>query len=173
MPPPTVQPPLLAERQSIGHEDDIEGYTEFLNHIGREIDSARIAVAKTANQVITRSYWEIGRRIVELEQCGKSRTELYGERIIDRLSVDLARRYGRGFSRSNLYNFKAFYIMKNIIQTPSGQSFPLSWSHYTRLLSVKDPSARVFYEESAIRVTVGLHVSSTDKSVRIFTRGQR
>ncbi|MCX6110591.1 MAG: PDDEXK nuclease domain-containing protein [Proteobacteria bacterium] len=129
----------------------MEDYTEVLDHIGREIDSARLAVAKTANQVITRAYWEIGRRIVELEQRGKSRTELYGERIIDRLSVDLARRYGRGFSRSNLYNFKAFYLMKNIVQTVSGQSFPLSWSHYIKLLSVKDTSARVFYEESAIR----------------------
>ena len=136
---------------SDGHGDAIEGYTEVLDHIGREIDSARLAVAKTANQVITRAYWEIGRRIVELEQRGKSRTELYGERIIDRLSVDLARRYGRGFSRSNLYNFKAFYLMKNIVQTVSGQSFPLSWSHYIKLLSVKDTSARVFYEESAIR----------------------
>jgi predicted nuclease of restriction endonuclease-like (RecB) superfamily len=134
-----------------GNDDGIEGYTEVLNHIGREIDSARLAVAKAANQMITRTYWEIGRRIVELEERGKSRTELYGERIIDRLSLDLARRYGRGFSRSNLYNFKAFYIMKNIIQTVSGQSFPLSWSHYTRLLSVKDPNARAFYEESAIR----------------------
>lgn len=134
-----------------GHDDAIEGYSEVLNHIGREIDSARLAVAKTANQMITRIHWEIGRRIVELEERGKSRTELYGERIVDRLSLDLARRYGRGFSRSNLYNFKAFYLMKNIIQTTSGQSFPLSWSHYTRLLSVKDPSARAFYEESAIR----------------------
>ncbi|MCX6106170.1 MAG: DUF1016 N-terminal domain-containing protein, partial [Proteobacteria bacterium] len=142
---------LQAEAQHIAFDDEIESYAEVLNHIGREIDSARREIAKTANQLITMTYWEIGRRIIELEERGKSRSELYGERIIDRLSIDLTRRFGRGFSRSNLYNFRAFYLMKNIIQMSSGQCFPLSWSHYTRLLSVKDHAARAFYEESAIR----------------------
>lgn len=47
-----------------------------------------------------------------------------------------------------------------ILQTPSGQSidlsvlaqaFPLSWSAYVRLLSVKNPQARAFYETEALR----------------------
>jgi predicted nuclease of restriction endonuclease-like (RecB) superfamily len=41
-------------------------------------------------------------------------------------------------------------------QTPSGKSqtlpvFPLSWSHYVRLLSLKSDQARQFYEEEALR----------------------
>ncbi|MDZ7624324.1 MAG: PDDEXK nuclease domain-containing protein [Ignavibacteriaceae bacterium] len=47
----------------------------------------------------------------------------------------------------------------NISQTPSAQSFftefselfPLPWSHYVRLLSVKDEQARKFYESEALR----------------------
>jgi predicted nuclease of restriction endonuclease-like (RecB) superfamily len=37
-----------------------------------------------------------------------------------------------------------------ILQTPSAQ-FPLPWSHYVRLLSVENPSAREFYETEALR----------------------
>ena len=34
---------------------------------------------------------------------------------------------------------------------PLAQSFPLSWSHYVSLLSVKKPEARTFYEAEALR----------------------
>jgi predicted nuclease of restriction endonuclease-like (RecB) superfamily len=47
----------------------------------------------------------------------------------------------------------------DIIHTPSEQftlqqlslAFPLPWSHYVRLLSVKPPEARAFYESEAVR----------------------
>ena len=46
-----------------------------------------------------------------------------------------------------------------IVQTPSAQlsqsyvysQFPLPWSHYVKLLGVKNPEARVFYENEALR----------------------
>lgn len=41
-----------------------------------------------------------------------------------------------------------------ILQTLSDESsavFPLSWSHYVRLISVENPTARAFYEVEAIR----------------------
>lgn len=37
-----------------------------------------------------------------------------------------------------------------IVQTASAQ-FPLTWSHYVRLLAVKDALARQFYEAEALR----------------------
>jgi predicted nuclease of restriction endonuclease-like (RecB) superfamily len=53
-------------------------------------------------------------------------------------------------------------LTPQILQTLSGQSisdylttlaqaFPLSWTHYIRLLSVKSPEARAFYETEALR----------------------
>jgi predicted nuclease of restriction endonuclease-like (RecB) superfamily len=57
---------------------------------------------------------------------------------------------------------------KQKVQTPSGQFlhgrvFPLSWSHYVRLLSVKDDEAREFYEREALRG--GWSVRQLDRQV--------
>lgn len=83
------------------------------------------------------------------------------------LAEELTRRYGRGFSRRNLEQMRAFYLTWPKPQTPSALSsprrkpqtpsadsppdLPLSWSQYVRLLSVKDAAARSFYETEALR----------------------
>lgn len=64
------------------------------------------------------TYWEIGRRIIELEQKGSERAH-YGDGVISRLAVDLTDRYGRGFSRRNLYKYRDFYLWKSIVPTLS------------------------------------------------------
>jgi predicted nuclease of restriction endonuclease-like (RecB) superfamily len=128
---------------------------------------------------MTATYWGIGRRIVEQEQHGAARAG-YGEELIVRLSDDLKTRFGRGFGRANLFQMRAFYLTyREILETPpgelipiralqkvqtaSGQSLghdglaalagklPLPWSHYVRLLSVRNVEARRFYEAEALR----------------------
>lgn len=135
------------------------------------------AAARSVNALMTASYWEIGRRIVEAEQQGKRRAG-YGEQLIARLSVDLTARFGRGFGVNNLENMRRFFLAHSaseISQTLSGKSgnesparksetvsrkftltelaqvFPLPWSAYVRLLSVKGDQARQFYEAEALR----------------------
>ena len=66
------------------------------------LEAARSASARAVNAVMTATYWEIGRLIVEVEQRGDSRAE-YGEEVIKRLGQDLTNRFGRGFSWRNLY----------------------------------------------------------------------
>ncbi|MEI1376780.1 PDDEXK nuclease domain-containing protein [Nostoc sp.] len=103
-------------------------------------------------------YWEIGRRIVELEQGGEKRAE-YGAAVITRLSEDLTARFSKGFSKTNLEQMRRFYLEWQIAQTLSGQlnlstlaqEFPLPWSHSVRLLSVHDLKSREFYETEALR----------------------
>jgi hypothetical protein len=73
------------------------------------------------NAVLTAVYWEIGRRIVEFEQKGIARAE-YGEVLLLRLSRELTRRFGRGFSVDNLETMRLFYIAYAsfaISETPS------------------------------------------------------
>ncbi|MBD3886655.1 hypothetical protein IFO70_33895 [Phormidium tenue FACHB-886] len=55
------------------------------------MEAARRATARSVNAIMTATYWEIGRRIVELEQRGESRAE-YGKQIIERLAKDLGER---------------------------------------------------------------------------------
>ena len=91
--------------------DDIpvESYDPFLAGITSVLDTARRQAAKTVNLILTAAYWEIGRRIVEFQQGGMERA-VYGMALLKRLSIDLSRRFGRGFSVDNLENMRLFYL---------------------------------------------------------------
>lgn len=151
----------------------INGYENTLTDLIELLESSRRAAARSVNAIMTATYWQIGRRIVELEQGGEKRAE-YGAAVLKRLSGDLTARFGKGFSRTNLQQMRTFYIEWQICQTVPGKSnldteisqtlsaesnlstlaqgFPLPWSHYVRLLSVQDLKAREFYETEALRV---------------------
>lgn len=86
------------------------GYDDVLASVVELLESARRTSARVVNSIMTAAYWEIGRRIVEGEQQGVERAE-YGEALIKRLSCDLARRFGKGFSLTNLKQFKKFYLL--------------------------------------------------------------
>jgi predicted nuclease of restriction endonuclease-like (RecB) superfamily len=163
------------------------------------LESARRAAARSVNALMTASYWEIGRRIVEFEQGGQERAG-YGDALLLRLAGDLSARFGSGFSRRNLQQMRLFYLSwppEQIWQTPSAklpsspirqtpsdesvsvnseslirksfdlqslaQAFPLPWSAYVRLLSVKNPQARSFYETETLRC--GWSVRQLDRQV--------
>ena len=96
-------------------------YDAMLDRVVHLIDEARRASARSVNAIMTGTYWLIGHHIVEFEQFGKSKAE-YGDEVIDRLASDLTSRFGRGFTRSNLFHMRAFYAANpRIVQTLSGQ----------------------------------------------------
>lgn len=150
------------------------GYADLQEAIVALLESARRAAARSVNALMTATYWEIGRRIVEFEQGGRTRAE-YGELVVRRLSEDLTTRLGKGFSRQNLWQMRAFFLAwpaLQKVQTVSGESldlrtlanaFPLSWSAYVRLLSVKNPAARAFYEAETLRA--GWSVRQLDRQI--------
>jgi len=94
-------------------------YGGLLTGISDLLEHARRMSARSVNSILTATYWEIGRRIVEFEQGGKARAE-YGEGLLKALSRDLTSRHGRGFSRANLQQMRLFYLGWEIRQTPSG-----------------------------------------------------
>ncbi len=155
------------------------GYDAVLADVVRLVDAARRGAVRSVNAIMTATYWAIGRRIVEQEQHGAARAG-YGEELIVRLSSDLQSRFGRGFGRANLFQMRAFYLAyREILQIASGElaaattsekvqtlsgqfsghedivavagRFPLPWSHYVRLLAVRNPEARRFYETEAFQ----------------------
>src|SRR5213594_2597786 len=85
----------------------IHGYDRLLGEITGLLEQARRQTARAVNALLTATYWEIGRRIVEFEQQGKEKAE-YGERLIERLSADLTQRFGRGFGAVNVWQMRRF-----------------------------------------------------------------
>lgn len=146
-------------------------YRAFSEGICNLLESARRSAGRAVNAILTASYWEIGRRIVEFEQKGHKRAE-YGSGLIPRLASDLTQKFGRGFSERNLQQMRVFYTLWEKSQTLSAEFgilekpqtlsavsnikaiaeyFPLPWSAYVRLMSVEDINARRFYESEALR----------------------
>ena len=149
-------------------------YQSIFGNVSSVIDAARQSAARSVNAIMTAAYWMIGQYIVEFEQGGKERAE-YGTALVERLAVDLTERFGRGFSRQNIWQMRLFYQSyppEQNLQTVSGESeysenlqtapvessltsiasrFPLPWSAYVRLLSVENINAREFYETEALR----------------------
>ena len=95
-------------------------YGRLVSGISGLLAQARRSAARSVNALLTATYWEIGRRIVEYEQRGRPRAE-YGERLLIRLAIDLTSKLGRGFSRANLQQMRLFYSGWQICQTPSGK----------------------------------------------------
>jgi hypothetical protein len=77
-------------------------YGSLLNKVSELLEGARRASARSVNTVITFTYFHIGKQIFESEQRGAKRSD-YGQELIMRLSVDLSKKYGRGFSKRNRY----------------------------------------------------------------------
>ncbi|ASJ73494.1 hypothetical protein IMCC3135_17060 [Granulosicoccus antarcticus IMCC3135] len=164
-----------------------QGYQQIHESIAGVVEAARSAAARSVNRLMTATYWEIGRHIVLTEQGGHDRAG-YGDSLVERLAADLTERFGRGFSRQNLWQMRAFHLgwpEERILQTLSGESvpakqlrvltdnstdlallsqaFPLPWSAYVRLLGVKNEQARAFYEAEAFRA--GWSVRQLDRQV--------
>lgn len=201
----------MAQRKKSKSLTTASGYGGLLSGISELLDAARRTAARRVNSILTATYWEIGRRIVEHELSGQHRAD-YGEQIIDQLAADLTGKHGRGFSRSNVFQMRGFFLAWEIVQTPSGklearakfggnsivqtlsgqsaaligtsnsqapvssvaseptEVFPMSWSHYVRLLSVEKPHARAFYEVEAIRGGWSVRQLDRQISTQLFER---
>jgi len=122
-------------------------YNELLNNIGSTLEKARQNAIKAINVELIKANWEIRKYIVEFEQHGKEKAD-YGSALLTNLSKDLKTRHGKGFSKSNIYLCRQFYIKYPKFQTLSGK---LSWSHYSELLTISDDFARSFYEKQSIK----------------------
>ncbi len=161
------------------------------------LDAARLAAVRSVNAVMTATYWEIGRRIVEFEQGGAERAG-YGETLLKRLSVDLSAKYGRGFGVDSLESMRLLYqtyppskiseslVRKSVLSGPANkseslirmfdltqlaQTFPLSWTHYIHLMRrTRSADERQFYESEALRG--GWSVRQLDRQIssQFFTR---
>lgn len=126
---------------------DIErNRNKLIESIKEIILDARKSVAINVNHELIAAYWNIGKIIVNNEKVNNV-DAISSRQIILELSKRLATEIGKGFSRSNLFNMRKFYVTYPNIQTLSGQ---LTWSHICELIIIEDVQKRGFYENESI-----------------------
>ena len=117
------------------------------------IEQARQEAYRSVNIAMLQRNWLLGKRISEEILRGENRAE-YGREVIKKLSKELTVIYGKGFTKSYLYNFMRFYkTFPDIFQSPIGKSELLTWTHYYLLLDVDDESVRNWYAHEAYAET--------------------
>ena len=91
-------------------EHSYKGGEKFLvNDLKTIVSKARSKAFAAVNYSLVERNWRIGKRIVEEEQNGEARAE-YGKHIIEVASAALTEEFGKGFSETNIMNFKKFYL---------------------------------------------------------------
>lgn len=134
---------------------------------------------------------------ISMNNMDGTRSERYGEGIIEKLSEELTGKYGKGFDKRSLYRYVQFYQMyPEIVGTVTPQSrlsdkkenvgavTPqsgqysifienrrfLSWSHYERLLQVSDSDARLWYEKEALEQSWSVRTLRRNISTQYYER---
>ena len=139
----------------------VSDYSSILKYIKAIIAKARYAVFTAINSEMLKAYFEIGRKIVEDEQKGKKRAG-YGENLLETLSVELIKEFGRGFDSSNLRRMRRFYQTYQKWETVSPK---LTWSHYCELIKIEDITKRGYFE----KYTVAENLSVRDLKRQIYS----
>ena len=141
----------------------------FIGDIKRLVEQGRNAAYGAVNAVMIETYWHIGQRIVEQEQKGKERAD-YGTQLIELLSAELTKSYGKGFSVRNLWLFKQFYLTFNDLEILHTRVQNLTWSHYRMALRVEDPVAARWYLQTASQEMWSVRTLDRNISTQYFER---
>lgn len=144
-------------------------YQLLVNQISEIYQQGRQRVATAVNNQILDTYWSIGQYIIEFEQGGKLKAD-YGKALLKNLSKDLTLLHGKGFSLSNIYLMRLFFIKYPIFQTASGKFKNLSWSHFSELINIEDDLERQFYEIQCQNENWSVKELKRQKNTALFAR---
>ncbi len=167
---------------------------QFISDIKAIVYTAKQKAYQAADLFQVAANWLVGRRIVEQEQHGQERAQ-YGKHIVELASEALTAEFGKGYSIVNIKSFRKFYLTFNnllIGQTPSAQSengltikgqtvsaelelakmLPsnLSWSHYERLMRIKNEDERDWYMREAAQENWGVRTLNRNIGSQYYHR---
>lgn len=134
-------------------ETSLTEYSKFIKSLKAKIRSAQIKAAVVVNSELVKLYWEIGKEIVE-----KQEQEGWGSKALERLAKDLQNEFPgiEGFSRSNIFRMKAFFIAyekvaQAVRQLESLPIFDIPWGHNILLVQkLKNNDERLWYASKTI-----------------------
>ena len=140
---------------------DLDNEQQFFVDIRDLLHDGREKAYSAVNTIMVKTYWQIGKRIVEQEQHGKARAE-YGEQLIVALSRYLTDCFGKGFSVANLKNIRQFYQTFSDFNELATQCVAnIGWSHLRLIMRLDNEKERKYYLQEA---------SSQNWNVRLLER---
>ena len=170
----------MADTILYAHTDNIFSDAEKI------IEVSQKTAFHTVDRILVLRNWLLGKRIFEEELQGEDRAT-YGAEVVAKLAKHLNAKYGRGFSKRNLWEDLRFYKAypqivqtacaelnstdeNEIVRTMSAQSRMLSWSHYRILIQVLDKPARDWYEQEAARENWSVRTLQRNISTQYYYR---
>ena len=111
-----------------------------INEVKRIIEESKKKVVSYVNTTLLFMYWNIGKLIVEYQ--GNNERAKYGDRLIERLSIELTKEYGGAFNKSSLWRMIQFY---ECFPIRDSLRLELNWTHYRYIMRVGSLEARDYY----------------------------
>lgn len=131
----------------------LQDYAQTLTDIKQRIQEVQVKASFAVNKELLLLYWSIGKTIAE-----KQESLGWGANVIEQLAKDLQNAFPgmKGFSRSNIFRMRSFYLAYSKIpqavgQLPDVAIFRIPWGHVAVLLEkIKDEKQRLWYAEKAM-----------------------
>ncbi len=130
-----------------------EGYKTLLEDLKIRIRSAQVKAIVKVNEGLLNLYWEIGCEITERQE-----KQGWGSQVIERLAKDLQNSFPGvgGFSRTNVFRMRAFYLAYQKVPQAVGQLqdlpiFRIPWGHNAVIVEkITTTEQRLWYAEQAL-----------------------
>ena len=129
--------------------------------IRNSVLTAQAKVYTAVNFAMVQAYWEIGQEIHKA--CGENDRAEYGKKLLEYLSEQLTKEFGKGFTVTNLKYMRQFYRTFPNRHTLCDE---LSWSHYRLLMRVENEETRNFYAEECVKS--GWSVRQLERQIGTF-----
>ena len=122
---------------------------QFFVDISEILRLGRDTAYRSVNSAMVKTYWQMGKRIVEQEQQGNERAN-YGEQLVVNLSRHLTDCFGKGFSEGNIRNIRQFYLrFQDFEQFATHCVANLGWTHIRLIMRLDDKKERHYYLKEA------------------------
>lgn len=173
-------------------------HQDLVREIRQLVLQSRHTIARNINIELLQTYWTVGKLISQKEHSEKH-DEVSLRTMFVSLSSELTREVGKGFSRSNLFAMRNFYLrfqLPKAVLTPSGQtgkrsakrvltvsgqkkskepqnlsvSYQLSWSHYYELLKCSNDEGARFYQQMSVNENWSVRELRRQMDTALFER---
>lgn len=104
------------------------------------INQSKDEVLYAVNKQLVMLYWNVG-KIIKTEVLSGEKAG-YGLQLIENLSSDLVREFGRGYSTRNLFNMIKLFEVFPDEQILHSLSAKLTWTHFKHLIYIEDDIKR-------------------------------